>query len=86
MPPSTATSGRALLTARRDATATTLAGACLETLRTGPRRAGTDTATHDGVPFVRRWTATDGRGRPATLAVTVDWPGHALALTTEAMP
>ena len=81
-----AASGRALVTARRDATATTLAGARLEALRAGPRGAGTDTTTADGISYVRRWTATDGRGRPATLAVDVGWPDRTLALTTEATP
>ena len=81
-----ATSGRALDAARRDAAATALATAALETLRAGPRQGGADATTRDGVTFVRQWTATPGRGRPDAFSVTVVWPGHAIALDTEAAP
>ena len=78
-----ATSGRALLSARHDATATMLAGARLEALRTGPGTAGTDVATRAGETYVRRWSAVHGRGRPDVLDVTLTWPGHGLTLATE---
>jgi len=81
-----ASSGRALLATRRDAAATTLAVAALETLRSGPRQSGADTTSRDAVAFDRHWTAVLGRGRPDALAVTVAWPGHAHALDTEVGP
>ena len=81
-----ATSGRALVAARRDATGVTLGVARLETLRAGPRTSGADGAPLDGVDFVRTWTVAPGRGRPDALAVDVGWPGHAIVLGTEALP
>jgi Tfp pilus assembly protein PilV len=80
-----ATSGRALMAARRDATGVTFAVARLETLRAGPRANGADGAPLDGVDFVRTWTVAPGRGRPDALAVDVGWPGHAIVLGTEAL-
>jgi Tfp pilus assembly protein PilV len=82
----TAVSGRALVTARRDATATALAGGRLDMLRAGPLADGSDAIARDGVGFARRWTASSGRGRPSAFAVTVDWERHAFALRTEALP
>ena len=81
-----ATSGRALVAARRDATGVSLAAGRLETLRARPRANGADGASFDGVDFVRTWTVTPGRGRPDALAVDVGWPGHAIVLGTEALP
>ena len=81
-----ATSGRALVAARRDATGVSLAVGCLEMLRAGPRANGADGAPLDGVDFVRTWTVAPGRGRPDALAVDVGWPGHAIRLGTEALP
>jgi Tfp pilus assembly protein PilV len=81
-----ATSGHALVTSRRDAAATTLAGARLEALRAAPRTAGTDLATRAGDTYVRRWSAARGRGRPDALEVTLAWSGHGLALATEVWP
>ena len=78
--------GRALVAARHDATATALAAARLEDLRAGPRTSGTDVIAHEGTTHARRWTATNGRGRPSALDVTVEWPGHAVALATEVAP
>ena len=79
-----ATSGRALVTARRDAIATTLAGTRLEALRAGPNSAGTDATTRAGASYVRQWSVVQGRGRPDRLDVTLTWPGHDLRLSTEA--
>jgi len=81
-----ATSGRALVAARRDATGVSLAVGRLETLRAGARANGADGAPLDGVAFVRTWTVVPGRGLPDALAVDVGWPGHAMTLGTEAMP
>jgi hypothetical protein len=81
-----ATSGRALVAARRDATGVALAVGRLETLRAGSRANGADVGTLDGVDFVRTWTVAPGRGRPDALAVDVGWPGHAIAIRTETMP
>lgn len=80
-------SGRALLGARRDAVGTTLALARLERLRAGPLSDGTDAiVADDGTPFGRRWTGTPGRGLPDVLSVEAAWPGHRVALDTEAWP
>ena len=81
-----ASSGGALVAARRDATGVSLAVGRLETLRTGPRTNGADGAPLDGVDFARTWTVAPGRGRPDALAVDVGWPGHGIALRTEALP
>jgi len=81
----TSASGRALVAARRDATATALGSTRLEALRAGPRVTGADGVSRDGVTYVRRWTATDGRGRPDALDVAVAWPGHGLALSTQVL-
>ena len=81
-----ATSGRALVAVRRDATGVSLAVGRLETLRAGPRANGSDGAPLDGVDFARTWTVTPGRGRPDALAVDVGWTGHAITLGTEALP
>lgn len=81
-----ATSGGALVAARRDADATQLAVERLETLRAGLRQAGSDIVTRGAVGLARQWTVTPGRGRPDTLAVTITWPGHRLALDTVAAP
>jgi hypothetical protein len=79
--------GRALVTARHDALATTLALAGLDTLRAGPRTDGADTViAGDGTSFARRWTVRGGRGRPDAFDVETAWPGHELALATEALP
>jgi hypothetical protein len=79
--------GRALVTARHDATATALALAILDTERAGPRIGGADAvAAADGTSFVRQWTAANGRGAPDRLAVDVTWSGHHVALATEALP
>jgi len=72
--------------ARRDATATALTVAALEALRAGPRIAGSDTTARDAVVYVRRWTATPGRGHPDTLGATVTWPGHDIDVTSEVAP
>ena len=80
-----ATSGRALVASRRDATGVSLAAGRLETLRAGPRASGVDGTSLDGVDFVRTWAVAPGRGRPDALAVDVGWPGHAIALGTEAL-
>jgi Tfp pilus assembly protein PilV len=82
----TATSGRALVAARRDATGVSFAVGRLETLRAGPRTHGADGAPLDGVDFARTWTVVPGRGRPDALAVDVRWPGHAIALGTAVLP
>jgi hypothetical protein len=79
-------SGTALVTARRDGVATALATERLDGLRAGPRTAGSDAASSAGSTFARRWTASDGRGRPDGLGVEVAWPGHRLVLATEALP
>jgi len=80
-----ATSGLRL--ARDTSTAVALAGERLESLRAGPRTAGTDTvvAVH-GTSFERSWEIAPGRGRPDRLSVRVAWGTRALALTTEAEP
>jgi hypothetical protein len=80
-------SGRALVTARHDAFAITLALASLDTLRSGPRADGADAVpAPDGASFARAWTVRRGRGRPDALDVETTWPGHRLDLATEAMP
>jgi len=81
-----ATSGRALVSARHDATATMLAGARLEALRAAPGTAGTDVVTRGGETYVRQWSAVDGRGHPDVVDVTLTWPGHGLMLATEVWP
>ncbi len=79
--------GRALVTARHDATATALALAMLDAERAGPHTGVADVvAANDGTSFVRQWTATTGRGAPDRLAVDVAWSGHRIALATEALP
>jgi Tfp pilus assembly protein PilV len=81
-----ATSGRALVGARHDATATMLAGARLEALRAAPGTAGADVVTRAGETYLRQWSAVRGRGRPDVLDVTLTWPGHGLTFATEAWP
>jgi len=80
-------SGRALVLARHDAAAVTLATSRLESSRAGMRTGGADLdVAADGTRFARAWTVVPGRGRPDRLEVTVAWPGHDVILSTEVWP
>jgi len=76
-----------LALARDTALGLALAGERLEALRAGPRDTGDDVVRGPaGTTFVRTWTASDGRGLPASLAVRVDWGTHAVRLESGALP
>ena len=81
-----ATSGGLLVAARRDAAASSLARERLDALRGGPRDDGADTVAAAGALFTRTWTTTPGRGSPDRFVVTLAWPGHGVALASEALP
>jgi len=71
--------------ARDTATALALATDRLETLRSGPRAAGTDTwVAPDGSTFTRSWSHDGGRGAPVGLSVSVGWGRRTVDLRTEA--
>ena len=77
---------RSLRTAHGFDVGLALATARLEALRAGPRADGEDVTVVDGTRFTRRWQATDGRGRPTSLAVEAGWDTHRLSLETECLP
>lgn len=78
---------RSLRLARDTGSALALATGRLEALRAGQRTDGADVAPGpDGTAFIRRWSATGGRGQPARLEVSVTWGTRTVALATEALP
>ncbi len=81
------TSVRALVQARGDAAALTLATERLEALRAGPRADGADaTVAPDGATFARTWSVSPGRGRPDRASASVTWNAHRLDLESEVWP
>jgi Tfp pilus assembly protein PilV len=77
---------RHLQVVRARSIALALASDRLESLRAGPRDAGSDEIDVAGVRYVRTWSSEPGRGGPSSLRVEVGWAEGHVRLEGGALP